>query len=46
MGYDGTECVDSCPTICIPGEMTCKGGWDDNGCKIADTCMPQTGGEL
>ena len=25
--------------------MWCYGGYDDNGCQMADTCMPMKGGE-
>ena len=45
MGNDGVKCVDSCPTKCGVDDMTCDGGYDHNGCKMPDTCMPTKGGE-
>ena len=28
-----------CPTVCHPGHISCSGGFDANGCSIADTCV-------
>ena len=39
MGMDGTRCNAPCPITCPDGDTLCPGGFDSNGCPIADTCI-------
>ena len=45
IGLDGNECYLSCPiTNCPMVNMEiCPGGYDENGCKMPDTCVPIAG---
>lgn len=43
IGKDGIECPAMCPVQCGPGEMTCYGGHDENGCEYGDICVPMKG---
>ena len=34
-----TDCAANCPTYCNNDQMSCFGGYDSQGCPLADTCM-------
>merc|ERR1712025_642033 len=38
-GFNGFECPGMCPMQCGPGNIVCPGGFDSNGCKMADLCI-------
>ena len=44
LGSGDFACPAMCPTICPQNHLNCPRGSDENGCKVADTCIPITQG--
>ena len=43
-GTDGTTvCPVACPVPCAGNHLHCDGGFDVNGCKKPNTCVPNDG---